>query len=50
MTATWVGVGQKFDFLVQKSWFFLIVSIIFKRLWRHAIHAIFAFFYIFNFF
>ena len=44
MMPTWVGAGQKFDFFVQKSWFFVIVHISFKRSWRHAIRAVFVFF------
>ena len=49
MMATSFGAGQKFEFFVQKSWFFcnckhydIIRSV--KTLWHHAIHTVFAFF------
>ena len=49
MMATSFDAGQKFDFFVQKSWFFcnskhydIIRSV--KTLWHHAIHTVFAFF------
>ena len=48
MMPTWVGAGQKFDFFVQKSWFFCNSKHFRQSIMTPCYSCYFSIFYIFN--
>ena len=48
MMLTWVGAGQKFDFFVQKSWFFCNSKHFLQKIMTPCYSCYFCIFYIFN--
>ena len=48
MMLTWVGAGQKFDFFVQKSWFFCNSKHFLQKIMTQCYSCYFCIFYIFS--